>query len=255
MFEVKNLTIAYDGVPAVEDFSFTIGEGEVVGLLGGSGSGKSTVALSLLRLLPPNGRIVNGEILLDGKNLLALSEEEMIAVRGGKIAMIFQDPFTSLNPVLTIGEQIAEVLRLHQGVGRPEALARTVELLRLVQIKEGERRLGAYPHQFSGGMQQRVMIAMALACSPRLLIADEPTTALDVTIQSEILQLLQSLQRQLKLSVLYITHNIGIIKQIGDRVMVMERGRQVESGRVSEVLASPRHPYTQKLIAALQELR
>jgi peptide/nickel transport system ATP-binding protein/oligopeptide transport system ATP-binding protein len=232
-----------------------VAKGEILGILGESGSGKSTIAHSILRLITPPGRIVAGEILFDGQDLLKLSEKEMIKIRGGQISLIFQDPFTSLNPVFTVGDQIAEAVRMHQGLSRKMAWRKAVEMLALVQIKDPARRAGDYPHQFSGGMRQRVMIAMALACQPRLLIADEPTTALDVTIQAEILRLLEHLQRQLGLSVIYITHNFGIVKAICARVAVIHQGKVVESGVTEQVLGSPREPYTQRLINCLKVIR
>ena len=249
MLEVKNLSVTYPNVKAVDDISFSVGQGEILGILGESGSGKSTVALSVMRLVK-----ASGEIIFNGRDLLKLSEEEMIKVRGAKIAMIFQDPFTSLNPVLTIGDQIAEAIELHQGLSRKESLVKAIAMLELVKINNPDKRLNDYPHQLSGGMRQRVMIAMALACRPELLIADEPTTALDVTIQAEILQLLQELQAKLRLSIIYITHNFGIIRRLCQRVIVMNKGRIVEEGRVEEVFINPKNEYTRRLIECLKEL-
>jgi len=258
MLEVRGLSTYFyseDGVvKAVDDVSFSVGEGEVLGIVGESGSGKSTVAHSIMRLVPPPGKIVAGQMILDGKDLMTLSEEEMIKIRGAKISMVFQDPFTSLNPVFAVGGQIAEAVELHQGLGRKKAWEKAVEMLDLVQIKNPAQRAKDYPHQFSGGMRQRVMIAMALACHPELLIADEPTTALDVTIQAEILRLLKEIQGKLNISIVYITHNFGIIKSVCRKVAVMHKGRVVEEGPVSEILAGPRSPYTQKLLEDLKVL-
>jgi peptide/nickel transport system ATP-binding protein/oligopeptide transport system ATP-binding protein len=258
MLEVKALsTYFYQDeavVKAVEGVSLLVGSGETLGVVGESGSGKSTLALSILRLIYPPGKIVSGEVLFNGQDLLKLAEAEMIKVRGAKISMIFQDPFTSLNPVFSVGDQIAEAIALHQGSSRKQAWSKAVEMLEMVKIKDPTARAKDYPHQFSGGMRQRVMIAMALACRPEVLIADEPTTALDVTIQAEILRLLKELQRELKLSIIYITHNFGIIREICERVIVMYKGRKVEEGRVQEVLENPREKYTQNLIDSLRVL-
>lgn len=258
MLEVKNLSTDFEQagvtVRAVKRVSFSLNKGEVLGIVGESGSGKSTLALSLLRLIDRPGRIVGGEIIFQGQDLLKLSSDEMIKIRGRKIAMIFQDPFTSLNPVYSVGDQIAEVIQLHQRVDRRTAWQKAVEALAAVKIKEPAERANDYPHQFSGGMRQRVMIAMALAGQPELLIADEPTTALDVTIQAEILLLLKELQQQYNLSILYITHNFGIVKQICSRVVVMWRGEIVEEGLVSEILTAPKQEYTKNLIDCLKVL-
>lgn len=258
MLEIKNLFTCYavDGseIKAVDGVSFSIDRAEILGILGESGSGKSTLAYSILRLVAPPGKIVGGEILFDGQDLLKLSEPEMIKIRGAKISMIFQDPFSSLNPVFTVGDQIAEAIQLQQGLKRKEAWQKAIEMLGIVQIKNPAERIKNYPHQFSGGMRQRVMIAMALACNPELLIADEPTTALDVTVQAEILRLLKELQQKFNLSIIYITHNFGIIKHLCDWVVVMQQGRKVEEGRVGEVLGSPKEEYTARLIESLNEL-
>lgn len=259
MLEVKNLSTYFypeeTVVKAVEDVSFSVDKGEILGIVGESGSGKSTVALSIMRLIYPPGKIISGEILFHKKDLLKLSEGEMVKIRGAKISMIFQDPFTSLNPVYTVGDQIAEAIQLHQGLRKKEAWDKAIQMLDTVHIKDPESRIKDYPHQFSGGMRQRVMIAMALACQPELLIADEPTTALDVTIQAEILKLIKEIQERFNLSIIYITHNFGIIRAICQRVMVMCKGRLVEEGKVEEVLSSPRDVYTQKLISCLKILR
>jgi oligopeptide transport system ATP-binding protein len=208
-----------------------------------------------MRLIYPPGKIVAGEILFNDRDLLKLSEKEMIKIRGAKISIIFQDPFTSLNPVFTVGDQIAEAIQLHQGLSKKEAQIKTCQMLELVQIREPQKRYGDYPHQFSGGMRQRVMIAMALACQPQLLIADEPTTALDVTIQAEILKLLKELQQKLNLTIIYITHNFGIIKMLCQKVLVMYQGKIVEEGRVEAVLSRPSNEYTKRLIESLNALK
>lgn len=259
MLEVKNLSVNYfseaETVRAVSEMSLAVAPGESLGIVGESGSGKSTVALAIMRLISPPGRIVGGEVNFHGRDLLKLTEEEMIKIHGAKISMIFQDPFTSLNPVYTVGDQIAEAIELHQGLGRKQAWHKAIEMLEIVRIKDSGVRIRDYPHQFSGGMQQRVMIAMALACRPELLIADEPTTALDVTIQAEILKLLKDLQSELGLTIIYITHNFGIIKEICNRVIVMHDGRKVEEGSTAEVLESPKEEYTKRLIKCLLELK
>jgi len=259
MLEVKKLSTYYypneKEVKAVDNVSFTVGKGEVLGILGESGSGKSTIAHSILRLIYPPGKIVAGEIILNGQDLLKLSEAEMIKIRGAKISMIFQDPFSSLNPVFPVGDQIAEGIELHQGLGKKQAWNKAIEMLQIVRIKDAELRIKDYPHQFSGGMRQRVMIAMALACQPQLLIADEPTTALDVAIQEEILHLIKDLQRKFNLSVLYITHNFGIIRALCQKVFVLYQGVVVEAGSVADVKNSPKHAYTKKLIEALEIIK
>jgi ABC-type dipeptide/oligopeptide/nickel transport system ATPase component len=259
MLEVKGLTVTYKTdettVTAVEGVSLAVGAGESVGIVGESGSGKSTIALAIMRLLSYPGKIESGEVIFNGRDLLKVPENEMIRVRGAQISMIFQDPFTSLNPVFTVGDQIAEAVQMHQGLSKRMAWRKAIEMLALVQIKDPAQRAGDYPHQFSGGMRQRVMIAMALACQPALLIADEPTTALDVTIQAEILRLLKELQRQLGLSIIYITHNFGIVKELCDRVAVVHQGRVVETGQTAQVLSAPREAYTQKLINCLKVIR
>lgn len=258
MLEVRNLSTYFyaedNVVRAVDDVSFSIGKGEVLGILGESGSGKSTVALSIMRLIYPPGRIVSGEIIFNAQDLLKLSEEKMIKIRGAKISMIFQDPFTSLNPVFTVGDQIAEAVQLHQGLSRKEAWRKAIEMLGMVHIKDPANRVKDYPHQFSGGMCQRVMIAIALACQPELLIADEPTTALDVTIQAEILKLLKELQEKFNLSIIYITHNFGIVKELCSRAIVMYQGRIVEEGKTLQIFENPQNEYTKRLIDCLKEL-
>src|SRR6185503_14018472 len=241
-------------VRAVDGVSFYIDPGELLGLVGESGCGKSMTALSVMRLIAPPGKIVGGEILFDGRSLLQLSNREMRAVRGDDIAMIFQDPMTSLNPVFTVGEQIAEALRLHRKLSRKDARAGAVAAMREVSIPDPELRADDYPHQLSGGMRQRIMIAMALACDPKLLIADEPTTALDVTIQAQILELLDGLRKTRELAVLLITHDLGVVAEVADRVAVMYTGKIVEESPVDELFARPKHPYTEGLLRSVPKL-
>jgi len=241
-------------VKAVDDVSFRIAGGETLALVGESGCGKSMTALSLLRLLPEPGRIVGGEIRLDGKDLLRLPQIEMRRIRGNQISMIFQEPMTSLNPVLRVGDQIAEVLRLHQGDSPQQALEQAAELLLQVGISDPGRRLRDYPHQLSGGQRQRVMIAMALACDPQLLIADEPTTALDVTVQAQIMDLLAGLKEERRMATLLITHDLGIVASNADRVAVMYAGQIVETGSVPQLFDNPLHPYTQGLLDCIPRL-
>jgi peptide/nickel transport system ATP-binding protein len=243
-------------VRAVDGVSFEIPAGSTLGVVGESGCGKSVTALSIMRLIPdPPGRIAGGRIEYKGKDLLALSEKEMRAIRGNQISMIFQEPMTSLNPVFTVGEQVAEAVRLHQKKSRAQALAVAVEMFRLVGIPSPEERVHGYPHQLSGGMRQRVMIAMALACRPDLLIADEPTTALDVTIQAQILDLLRKLQAELGMSVLLITHDLGIVAETCEEVVVMYAGRVVERARTADLFRSPRHHYTAGLLRSVPSYR
>jgi oligopeptide/dipeptide ABC transporter ATP-binding protein len=258
LLEVKDLQTHFPTraglVRAVDGVSFHLDRGELLGLVGESGCGKSITALSVMRLIAAPGKIVNGEILFDGKDLLKLSDAEMREMRGDDIAMIFQDPMTSLNPVFTVGEQIAEALRLHRKMSRSEARKATIEAMREVAIPDPARRLDDYPHQLSGGMRQRIMIAMALACHPKLLIADEPTTALDVTIQAQILELLNELRKQRELAVLLITHDLGVVAEVADRVAVMYTGRIVEQSPVDELFARPKHPYTEGLLRSVPKL-
>jgi oligopeptide/dipeptide ABC transporter ATP-binding protein len=242
-------------VRAVNDVSYSVDPGETVAVVGESGSGKSVGALSILRLIPnPPGRVVGGEILFGGRDLMKLSDAEMREVRGGEIGMVFQEPMTSLNPVLSIGRQITEMLEQHRRVDRAAAQKRAVELLGLVGIADPQRRLKQYPHQLSGGMRQRVMIAIAIACEPKLIIADEPTTALDVTIQAQILELMQRLTRQLGVALIVITHNLGIVARYAHRVNVMYAGRIVESGPAAAIYHAPRHPYTIALLKSVPRL-
>ena len=257
LLEVDNLqtVLSTPAGPArvVDGVSFAIQPGEVVGLVGESGSGKTLTALSILRLVPtPPARIVAGRIVFNGEvDLLALPEGSLRHIRGRSIAMVFQEPMTSLNPVLTVGEQIAEVVRLHEGAGRRAAKARAVEMLRHVRIPDPERRAREYPHQLSGGMRQRAMLAMALACRPRLLIADEPTTALDVTVQAQIVDLLRELQAEFNLSILWITHDLALLNGFAARLLVMYAGRIVEEGPAADMLRDPQHPYTAALLRAI----
>ncbi len=245
-----------DGVvKAVDKVSYEVDQGKTLCLVGESGCGKSVSALSIMRLIPaPPGRIAEGRIVFNGRDLLALSEAEMRSIRGNDIAMIFQEPMTSLNPVFTVGDQIMEAVMLHQKVKTAEARARTIEMLRKVQIPDPEQRIHEYPHQMSGGMRQRVMIAMALSCNPKLLIADEPTTALDVTIQAQILDLLRQLQQDLKMALLLITHDLGVVAEMADHVAVMYAGKIVEHAEVKELFEHPLHPYTQGLFRSLPRL-
>lgn len=259
LLEVRNLETHFhtqDGVvKAVDGVSFHVDRGETLGIVGESGCGKSVTSLSIMRLIPsPPGKIAGGQILFDGEDLLALSDAEMRHIRGNRIAMIFQDPMTSLNPVLTIGRQITESLELHMSLSRKEAYNRAGELLHMVGIPSASKRLDNYPHQFSGGMRQRVMIAMALSCNPELLIADEPTTALDVTIQAQILELINRLREELQTAVLMITHDLGVVAGMTDRVTVMYAGKVVEEGNTREIFANPRMPYTIGLLRSIPRL-
>ncbi|MGH9348690.1 MAG: ABC transporter ATP-binding protein [Vicinamibacterales bacterium] len=255
LLEVEHLSVLFDTAAgplvAVDDVSFSIAAGETLGLVGESGSGKSVTAYAILRLLRPPGRIAGGRVLFQGRNLLALPEREMREVRGAGISLIFQEPMTALNPVMRVGDQIAEALTVHGKATRSGARASAVELLEAVRISDAERRVRDYPHQLSGGMRQRVMIAIALACRPPLVIADEPTTALDVTIQAQVLDLLRDLKARLNLALLIITHDFGVIAEMADRVAVMYKGRLVEEGPVRQILRGPRHDYTRTLLAAV----
>ena len=259
LLQVRNLRTTFhtaEGeIAAVDDVSFDLGEGEVLGLVGESGSGKSVTALSLLRLIvDPPGRIAGGEIRFGGRDLLGLAQSEIQAVRGNEISMIFQEPMTSLNPIFSIGTQLIEPLVLHKRIGRRKAIETAIEFLALVGVPDPEQRMKEYPHQLSGGLRQRVMIAMALACGPKILIADEPTTALDVTIQAQILDLLRRLQGELGMAVIMITHDLGVVAEFADRVNVMYAGRIVESGPVETIFERPAHPYTEALLASIPQL-
>lgn len=257
LLEVKNLKTGFktdDGhFLAVDDVSFKLEEGKTLGIVGESGCGKSVTSLSIMRLIPnPPGKIEAGEILFNGKNLLTLSDEEMRKIRGNEIAMIFQEPMTSLNPVFTVGNQIGEAIELHQkGLSKQQVREKTVEMLKLVGIPEPDKRVDDYPHQLSGGMRQRVMIAMALSCNPRLLIADEPTTALDVTIQAQILDLIRKLQKDFNASMILITHDLGVVAETCDDVAVMYAGKVVEYGSVEDIFYRPKHRYTQGLLNSI----
>jgi peptide/nickel transport system ATP-binding protein len=258
LLEVQNLRTHFTTraglVKSVDDVSFHIDEGELLGLVGESGCGKSITALSVMRLISPPGKIAGGSIRFKREELTTATRERMREIRGGDIAMIFQDPMTSLNPVYTVGEQIAEALRLHKNLDRKQAWNAAIDAMREVSIPSPERRVDDYPHQLSGGMRQRVMIAMALACDPELLIADEPTTALDVTIQAQILELLDDLRKTRKLAVLLITHDLGVVAEVADRVCVMYTGKIVEESGVDELFAKPKHPYTQGLLRSVPKL-
>ena len=255
LLDVQHLTVVFEGsrstVTAVDDVSFQISAGETLGLVGESGSGKSVTAFSILRLLQRPGRIAGGRVLFEGRDLLTLPEREMRQVRGARMSLIFQEPMTALNPVMRVGDQIAEALTVHGMAGKRDALARAVELLEAVQIPDASRRVRDSPHQLSGGMRQRVMIAIALACHPPLVIADEPTTALDVTIQAEVLELLRELRARYNLAILLITHDFGVIAEMADRVAVMRHGVLVEQGPVRQILRAPAHEYTRTLLAAV----
>lgn len=259
LLQVENLTTEFhtqDGVvQAVNGISFQVEEGETLGVVGESGCGKSVSMLSLMGLIPqPPGRIVDGEVLFQGEDLLQLPSEQMRRIRGNKIAMVFQDPMTSLNPVLTIGQQITEALELHLGMSKSQARERAIELLEIVHIPEARARIGDYPHQFSGGMRQRVMIAMGLSCNPQLLIADEPTTALDVTIQAQIVDLVKELKDEMGMAIIWITHDLGVVAGLVDRVQVMYAGYIVETAEVHEFYRNPRHPYSLGLLGSLPRL-
>lgn len=259
MLEVNDLRTYFytqEGVvPAVDGVSFNIEEGETLCVVGESGCGKSVTAMSILKLIPiPPGKYVSGEILFNEENLLEKDEGEMRKIRGNDIAMIFQEPMTSLNPVYTVGNQIAETIILHQGLKKNEANEKAVEMLRKVGIPSPEKRVKEYPHQLSGGMRQRVMIAMALSCNPKLLIADEPTTALDVTIQAQILHLMRNLKKEFNSSILFITHDLGVVAEMADKVIVMYAGKIVEQGRVEDIFNDPHHPYTVGLLKSIPKL-
>jgi len=259
LLEVENLQAEFRTpggiVQAVRGVSFRVERGETVGIVGESGSGKSATALALMRLIPtPPGSITGGAVRLDGEELLSLPERQMQRVRGARMAMVFQDPFSSLNPTMTLGEQVAESIRLHTGASRAEAKAQTLRLFQAVRLPSPEIRYRQYPHQVSGGQRQRVMIAIAFACNPELLIADEPTTALDVTVQAQVLALMGALQKRTDAGVLLITHDLGVVAEVCDRVLVMYAGTIVESGTVEQIFTAPKHPYTQGLLASLPQI-
>lgn len=259
LLEVKNLRVDFQLkrglLRAVNDVSFSLKRGETLGIVGESGSGKSVTSLAIMRLIPnPPGKITGGSVIFDGQNLVEMSEAEMRKIRGRRISMIFQDPMSSLNPVLTVGRQITESLKLHLGMSDKAAQARAEQLLDLVGIPSARRRLKEYPHEFSGGMRQRVMIAMALACNPEVLIADEPTTALDVTIQAQILELIRDLQKEMGMAVVLITHDLGVVAGMADRIMVMYAGNVVEDAKTEELFANPRMPYTMGLLESIPRL-
>ena len=259
LIEVKNLVTSFTTergvIRAVDDVSFSIGKGQTVGLVGESGCGKSVTSLSILRLIQsPPGKIESGKIIFEGQDLLPLSDSEMRKVRGNRISMIFQEPMTSLNPVFTIGNQIGEVFRIHRNASKSEARAKAIEMLKLVKIPAPESRVDEYPHQLSGGMRQRVMIAMALACRPHLLIADEPTTALDVTIQAQILDLMAKLQAELDMAILLITHDLGVVAEVCSHVVVMYAGKIVEEASVADIFKDAKHPYTAGLLRSIPRL-
>ena len=251
LLDVRDLSVAFGDRTVVDRVSLRIAPGETLGVVGESGSGKSVTAFSILRLLQPPGQITGGQVLFEGRDLLALSESDMRAVRGARISLIFQEPMTALNPVMRIGAHIAEALTVHGMASRADARLRAIELLEAVRIPDAARRVRDYPHQLSGGMRQRVMIAIALACRPPLVIADEPTTALDVTIQAQVLDLLRDLRARFNLSLLLITHDFGVIAEMTDRVVVMFKGRIVEDGPVRQILRDPQHEYTRALLAAV----
>ncbi|MGL5000209.1 MAG: ABC transporter ATP-binding protein [Cetobacterium sp.] len=257
LLTIKNLSINYETneekVMAVTDLEIELNEGETLGLVGETGAGKSTTALGIMRLVPnPPGKIISGEIIFEGRNLLTISEDDMRAIRGREISMIFQDPMTSLNPVLTVGDQIAEVIQIHKKLSLKDSMEKAAEMLELVGIPGN--RLNDYPHQFSGGMKQRVVIAIALACNPKLLIADEPTTALDVTIQAQVLDLMNDLKEKLKTSMILITHDLGVVAQVCDKVAIMYAGEIVESGTLYDIFENPKHPYTHGLFDSIPSL-
>ncbi|HEX9960026.1 MAG TPA: ABC transporter ATP-binding protein [Pyrinomonadaceae bacterium] len=258
LLEVENLQTRFSAAKAVSGVSFAVEEGEVLGIVGESGCGKSVTALSIMRLVETPGEICGGTVIFNDKNkgidLLKLSDKKLEKILGNRISMIFQDPMTSLNPVLSVGFQIMETLRLHRGLSRKEAKEQAIFLLRRVGIANARQRIGDYPHEFSGGMRQRVMIAIAVACQPSLLIADEPTTALDVTIQAQILNLLRELKREFGMSIIIITHDLGVVAQLADRVAVMYAGKIVENAPVKAIFSSPQHPYTRALVASIPRL-
>lgn len=258
ILSVENLTVTFKTrfgrIPVIDDVSFGIAPGEILGIVGESGCGKTMTSLAIMRLMPEQGSVTGGTIRLSGEDLVLASEARMRGIRGSEISMIFQEPMTSLNPVFSVGEQIAEVLCAHQGLSKREAKQQAVRLLEAVKIPLPDRRVNDYPHQLSGGMRQRVMIAIALACKPKVLIADEPTTALDVTIQAQILDLVKRLRQELGMAIIWITHDLGVVAGIADRVMVMYGGFVVERAGVKELYSNPKHPYTQALLRTLPDM-
>jgi peptide/nickel transport system ATP-binding protein len=260
ILQIKDLKVSFQSgkryIPAVDGISFELKDGEILGIVGESGSGKSVTSLTAMGLIPsPPGKVETGEIIFDGKDLTHLSEKEWRKIRGNQISMIFQEPMTSLNPLFTVGNQLMEAIRLHTDLSKGEANSRSIELLKLVGIPRAEGILKEYPHQLSGGMRQRVMIAMAMACNPKLLIADEPTTALDVTIQAQILALMKDLNKKTNTSIILITHDLGVVAEICERVIVMYCGQIVEQGDVRTILKNPKHPYTKGLLKSIPDLR
>lgn len=257
LLEVNNLSVSFstqDGeVQAVRDVSFNLKEGETLAILGESGCGKTVLCKSILRILPENGEIKGGDVILNGQNLARISQKSMDKIRGKEISMIFQDPMTALNPTISIGNQITEAVEIHQKISKNEAKRRTIELMELVGIDHPEKRFLQYPHHFSGGMKQRVVIAIALACNPKVLIADEPTTALDVTIQMQILNLIQDLQDKIGISIIFITHDLGVVAKVAQRIAVMYAGKIVEIGTIDDIFYDPRHPYTWGLLGSIPQ--
>lgn len=258
LLEVKDLVVSfftYAGeVKAVRGISYTVRKGEVMGIVGESGSGKSVSSFGLLGMIPEPGKVLGGEILFDGQNVIGMSERELLKIRGKDISMIFQDPMTSLNPVFTVGDQIDEVLRKHTNLSKEERRNRIIELFSLVGINQPEKRISQFPYEFSGGMRQRVMIAMALSCNPKLLIADEPTTALDVTIQAQILELMKELKQKIDMSIVFITHDLGVVSDICDHICVMYAGVIIEKGTSDQIFYNPKHPYTWGLLASVPKV-
>jgi oligopeptide/dipeptide ABC transporter ATP-binding protein len=254
LLSIRGLSVGFGPLAVLDQLDLDIAKGEALGIVGESGSGKSMTALAVMGLLPPGGAITGGSIALEGTQLVGMPESQLAKLRGTRMAMIFQEPMTSLNPVLTVGEQIAEVLRHHRGMDRAAARAEAVRLLGMVEIPDAARRAGAYPHEFSGGQRQRAMIAIALACRPKLLIADEPTTALDATVQAGILDLLRGLRRELGMAVLLITHDLGVVSDFAERVLVLYAGRVAETAPAEKLFRAPAHPYTQALLAAIPKL-
>lgn len=256
--EVNHLVVSFSTeegeVQAVRDVSFSLKKGETLAILGESGCGKSVLCKSILRILPENGKIKSGDVILNGENLTKLSQESMDKVRGKEISMIFQDPMSSLNPTISIGKQVMEAVMIHRKISKSEAKKKSIELMKLVGIDQAEKRFDQYPHHFSGGMKQRIVIAIALACNPKVLIADEPTTALDVTIQTQILELIQELQRKMGISIIFITHDLGVVAKVAHRIAVMYAGKVVEIGTAKEIFYNPQHPYTWGLLSSLPNI-